>query len=164
MAGCWTACAATERYTLSVTRVVVFGYGNPLRGDDGAGWRVAEAFGANRSGHVLVRKGLQPLPEWAADLREVDVAYFVDASVSTTEPGLECLALAPETTYFDTHDMDPMHVLSLTRVAYGRAPRAYVVHVPAMEFDFSESLSPVACAGVCAAVRLLDDHISHLDR
>jgi Ni,Fe-hydrogenase maturation factor len=89
-------------------RVVVAGYGNPLRGDDAAGWLVAQALEARwlppagegrgagtvwraaagapigpagSHGHstVSVLSAQQPVPEWAPLLAEANVAYFVDA-------------------------------------------------------------------------------------
>jgi hydrogenase maturation protease len=139
------------------------GYGNPLRGDDGAGWRVAEAIAERWAHKVLVRTAQQPLAEWAADLSEADVAYFVDASVSTLEPRLQRLAIAPEVIRVASHDLDPAQILHLTHVVYGRTPRGFAVHVPAVDFEFSESLSTVASGGVRAAVCLLNNHISHLE-
>ena len=64
-----------------ITRVVVAGYGNPLRGDDGVGWWVADAIARRWRDHITVLAGQQPLPEWSLALARADVAYFVDASV-----------------------------------------------------------------------------------
>ena len=64
------------------TRIVVAGYGNPLRGDDGAGWRVACAVRERYAGRpdVEVLAGQQPVPEWAPVLAGAGVAYLVDAA------------------------------------------------------------------------------------
>ena len=91
-ARCWTACAATDSLTPLVPRVVVLGFGNPLRGDDGVGWLVAEAAAQRWPGRLVVRTGQQLVPEWAADLTDADVVYFVDASLEVDEAELEALS------------------------------------------------------------------------
>src|SRR5579859_558099 len=63
-----------------VARIVVAGYGNPLRGDDGVGWRVAEAVAEKWGERVCALTGQQPTPEWAPVLAAADIACFVDAT------------------------------------------------------------------------------------
>jgi hydrogenase maturation protease len=144
----------------SVARIVVFGYGNPLRGDDGVGWRVAEAVGEEWGGQVLVRTGQQPVPEWVEDLGHADVAYFVDASLVVATPELQLVSTAVDTGPVESHGLNPAQLMGLARAVHGRSPRAFALHVPAVDFDFGDSLSPVAVDGFRAAVRLLDAHIA----
>jgi hydrogenase maturation protease len=136
-------------------RVVVLGFGNPLRGDDSVGWRVAEAL-AQRWPELVVRTGQQLVPEWATDLAHADVVYFVDASLEIDEAVLETLVTDEVSAPIDGHDMAPAQLLLLTRAVFGRAPRASVLHVPAVNFEFGEVLSPLADSGVRRAVALLD--------
>lgn len=154
MAKCSIVCGATER--LRMARIVVLGYGNPLRGDDGAGWRVAEAIAERWAGLLVVRTGQQLVPEWAADLQTADIAYFVDASLGVDEPKLDPLRPDGEVAAIDGHDMGPAQLLRLARGVYGSTPRASVLHVPAANFEFSDTLSPVAAAGVRQATCLLN--------
>jgi hydrogenase maturation protease len=156
-APCWTVSAATE--ARRVPRVVILGFGNPLRGDDGAGWRVAEA-AAQRWPGLIVCTGQQLVPEWAAELTEADLAYFVDASLEVDEAELEALSTDGYPAPIEGHDLAPAQLLLLTHAVFGRAPRAFVLHVPAVNFDFGETLSPVAAHGVRRAVCLLNTHLS----
>jgi hydrogenase maturation protease len=143
-------------------RIVVLGYGNPLRGDDGVGWRVAEAVDASWAGQVLVRTGQQLVPEWAADLGEADVAYFVDASLEVAATTVRPVAAAVDVPWLDSHALDPAQLVRLTQAVYGRAPPAFAVHVPAARFEFGDTLSPVASAGVRDGVGLLNARIAQL--
>ena len=61
-------------------KVLVVCYGNPLRGDDGVGWIVAEKL-QQRSlpDFVFIQTHIQLTPEQAADLSEADLAIFIDA-------------------------------------------------------------------------------------
>src|SRR4051794_25887596 len=114
-----------------MTRILVIGYGNPLRGDDGVGWRVAEVIAERRAEQVAVRTGQQLVPEWAIDLHDADTAYFVDASIGVDTPELEPVAPDAVARPIDSHELEPAQLLLLTRLVYGRAPRAFVIHVPA---------------------------------
>ena len=137
-------------------RVVVLGFGNPLRGDDGVGWLVAEAAAQRWPGRLVVRTGQQLVPEWASELTDADVVYFVDASLEVDEANLEALSTNGQSLPIDSHDLAPAQLLLLTRAVFGRAPRAFVLHVPAVNFEFSDTLSPAAANGARRAVRLLN--------
>ena len=66
-------------------RSLVIGIGNPLRGDDGIGWRLAARLPA-RPG-LAVRCRQQLTPELAADLAVVDRLLLLDAWVAPGERG-----------------------------------------------------------------------------
>jgi hypothetical protein len=61
---------------------LVVGYGNTLRGDDGIGYRVAEAVAKWQLPQVRSIAVAQLLPELAADIGEVEIVMFVDAIVA----------------------------------------------------------------------------------
>lgn len=152
-----------------MTKLAVVGYGSPLRGDDAAGYEVARAIAGGRvahRSHVRVLFGIQPLPEWAAELAEADVAYFVDAApVAGAAPGgVEVVALepapAPRAGAAAGHAAGPAALLDLARTLYGRAPRAFLVTVPAELFSYADELSVAATAGVGEAVRLIERAIT----
>jgi hydrogenase maturation protease len=137
-------------------RIVVFGYGNPLRGDDGAGWRVAETVAERWTAQLVVRTGHQLLPEWAADLHRADVVYFVDASIEVDEPTLEPVSRDCEVAPIDGHSLGPRQLLRVAHEVFGRAPSGLLLHVPAISFGFGETLSPAAASGVRQAACLLN--------
>lgn len=141
----------------------MLGFGNPLRGDDGVGWVVAEAAAERWRGRVAVRTGHQLVPEWAADLSDADVVFFVDASLEVDETVLEILWTDEKSTPIDGHNLSPAQLLLLTRAAFGRAPRALVLHVPAVNFDFGQTLSPIAARGAGRAVCLLHAQLAALN-
>jgi hypothetical protein len=88
------------------------------------------------------------------------VAYFVDASLEVDEAELEALTTDGFPAPIEGHELAPAQLLLLTRAVFGRAPRAFVLRVPAANFDFGETLSPVAALGVRRAVCLLNMHLS----
>ncbi len=140
--------------------VLVVGYGNTLRGDDGAGPYVARRLGEPRP-DIRVVEAHQLTPEMAVDLAEVDLAVFVDARADAPERGVEVAEVAEVGGAASSHHVSPGTLLAMARALFGRAPRAYVVSLPAYSFDFADDLTPRAREAADAAVetigRLLDD-------
>lgn len=125
--------------------IVVIGYGNAMRSDDGLGLRVAEAIAEANYPGVRVRTVFQLVPELAPELAETRLVIFVDALVDS---GGSVVALTPveaeEITDWSTHAADPRTLLALTRSVFGRTPEAWWLKVPGRQFDFGEGLSSTA--------------------
>jgi hydrogenase maturation protease len=133
--------------------VLVIGYGNPLRGDDGLGPHVAETLAARGWPGVRVLTRHQLVPELAADLAGARWAVFVDARAGAAAPGVDVARITPgEAEAWTTHRADPRALLALARAVYGRAPAAWWVTVVGREFGFGEGLSPAAREAARAAV------------
>jgi hydrogenase maturation protease len=129
--------------------VLVIGYGNPLRRDDGIGPYVAGAF-AGRPG-VRALTPAQLVPELVADLADARLAVFVDARAAGA--GVEVARIAAgEAPGWSAHAGDPRALLALTAGVHGRAPEAWWVLVAGADFGFGEGLSPVGRANTAAAV------------
>src|SRR5579859_5307339 len=103
-----------------VARIVVAGYGNPLRGDDGVGWRVAEAVAENWGERVCVLMGQQPAPEWAPELAAAELAFLVDATHEAVR-GVCVRRLEPDVggQLLDGHTFGPAHLLGLAAALFG---------------------------------------------
>lgn len=124
-----------------MTRTLVIGYGNTLRGDDGAGIRAAERVATRLPGvDCLCVHELQP--ELAETISLYDTVIFLDATIrseclqqSTLEPG----SAAPD----GSHTLSPATLLSLSQTLYRRLPQsATLIEIPAVRCNFGESLSP----------------------
>ena len=138
---------------MSKRRLIVVGYGNPGRLDDGLGPAFAERAGRLGLPGVAVDSNYQLAIEDAATIAEFDVAVFADASVSGLEP-FNCVELAPkEGTCFTTHHVAPEQILHLARALFGAATQAYLIGIRGYAFDeFGERLSPRAEENLQAAL------------
>lgn len=137
----------------NVGSILIVGYGNELRGDDGIGPRVAEHIAAANYPGVRVRSVCQLVPELAAELAEARMVLFVDALADPDRTAVELTPVAAEEiTDWSTHIADPRTLLALTRAVYRRTPEAWWLKVPGRGFDFGEGLSAVAEEGVRQAV------------
>lgn len=126
-----------------MTRILILGYGNPLRADDGLGWVIA-----TRLQHELTSPGItiltdhQLTPELAEALSQVDHAILVDAG-ATGEPGtIETRDVAMAgSIHSSNHFSDAGELLRMAHDWYGHAPRMTMVTAPGYSFDYAEALS-----------------------
>ena len=148
----------------STAGLLVIGYGNTLRSDDGVGPRVADAVAA------LALPGVRALacplltPELADPISQARIAIFVDAAVDAPRE-IQMRKLAPaDTSQVMAHAASPATLLALARDVYGRAPEAWWLTIPVEDLGVGEKLSPLAQRGFehavkevekCAAERLM---------
>ncbi len=132
--------------------LLVIGYGNSLRRDDGVGPRVAEAIEA------LNLPGVQTLvcqllsPEHADPISRARRVIFVDAAVDRID-GVHFRKLEPgETSQLMAHAADPRTMLALSRDVFGRVPEAWWLTIPAIHLGFGTDYSSAAEAGFHSAV------------
>ncbi len=136
-----------------MAKILVIGYGNTLRSDDGIGVRVAEIVASWHLPEVRSLSRQQLTPELAADLAEVDLVIFVDACQSSTADKIELRALNPlDSTEIRSHFSDPSAILSLTQALYGKCPEAWWLVVPGVNFQLGECLSSIGEQGVAQAL------------
>jgi hydrogenase maturation protease len=134
--------------------VLVIGYGNPGRLDDGLGPAFAERVVALAIPGVTADADYQLNVEDAADLGHYDAVLFADASVDADAPfALRPLAPAHSGLGFSSHSVSPAALLGLAQSLFGATPRAYLLVIRGYAFDgFGEGLSPQATANLDAAV------------
>lgn len=127
--------------------VLVIGYGNVLRRDDGAGRRAAERI-AERFPDVECVSVHELHPELAEQAASKHLVLFLDAA-----PDIEFLQFRPVVPAGNrpvplTHSVDPERLMLLCRHLFDAAPEAYLVKIPAVDMSFGEDLSPVTAAAV----------------
>lgn len=137
-------------------RTLIIACGNPLRADDGVGWRVAEALEESvDDADVRIRSVHQLTPELAEDVSQVETVFFVDAAQSENPGSIEVEPVreTPGTPACLTHSVRPATLLTLARSLFGKAPaRAFLVTISGSRFDLSETLSEPAALAVSEAV------------
>ena len=138
--------------TLTETTFLVIGYGNTLRSDDAAGPLVAARVDALGIPGVRVVACPQLTPELAAELAEAGTVVFVDATADVTREVVRKPLAPDDTCPVSSHATDPRALLAMARELYGRAPAAWLLEVPAEDFEHGEELSVVTARGIEAAV------------
>ena len=141
--------------------ILIIGYGNPLRGDDGVGWRVAEQAAVSLAdAPVAVLTVHQLTPELAEPISRAGRVVFVDAAAEG-EPGtVNCFGLEdtgqrPVLQPIGSHLTTPDALLAMAGELFGRRPPATMVTIVGESFEVSEALTPVVAAAVPEAVECI---------
>jgi Ni,Fe-hydrogenase maturation factor len=92
-------------------------------------------------------------PELAAPLADADRAIFLDAHPVATGTHVRVRRLDHATSHVRfAHACEPTGLLDLSRRVYGRAPEAWWVTIPAVNFAFGAPLSARTEAGITEAL------------
>jgi hydrogenase maturation protease len=140
-----------------MSRVLLVGYGNPGRLDDGLGPAVAAHFEGLGLPDVMVQADYQLSVELCEELRHHEIVLFADASISGREP-FEVREVAPaDGLSFSTHSVSPAELLGLARRLFHAGCRGFSVGIRGYDFDaFGERLSTRATENLTAAVAFIE--------
>jgi hydrogenase maturation protease len=143
--------------------LLIFGYGNPSRGDDALGPLLIECLEALGLPNVELLTDFQLQIEHALDLQSRDRVLFVDAGVSCARPYVFSRLNARKDASFTSHVMSPMALLHAYQNLYGIPPPAYLLQVRGERFELGEPLSLQARINLDASFHLVRRLCSNLD-
>ncbi len=151
-------------------KVIIIGYGNPLRGDDGVGWYVA-----GRLADIADEKSVQVLachqltPEMAATIAPASLVIFVDAECGQTPGLIRRSTVVPSVPIGAKgcrrplgHIMSPEQILDIARDLFNATPSALLTTVCGQSFAHGEDLTPVvqrSCDQVILQIRQLIERL-----
>jgi hydrogenase maturation protease len=143
--------------------IALIGYGNDLRSDDGVGQTIANLVATWGLENVRTYAVHQLTPELAEIIAGVDAVIFVDAYPAGEETKVKFIELtASECSQEIAHALDPRSLLGLSQKLYDRLPKAWIVAIPAVNFEFGESFSPVTESAMFNAGKLIEDLIARI--
>lgn len=142
-----------------MARVLILACGNPLRGDDGVAWHVAEELQRTLPSHPgEIRCLHQFTPELAEAASHVRAVIFLDATTKGTPGQVVCEPVDAEAADSRfSHHLEPASVIALARQLYGASPQAFVVTVCGECFDHREGLSEIVAAAIPKMVRTTEE-------
>jgi len=124
-------------------RVLVVGYGNPLRRDDALGWHaVRELKRRTEPAEIQCLPTRQLTPELADRMRHADRVIFIDASAEAElgRVDVQRVEAIPGRPSF-SHRYTPAGLLALCQTLYSACPECYLVSVGAANFGHGEELT-----------------------
>ncbi len=132
---------------------LVIGYGNTLRGDDGAGPTAAGFLSQTGALDVIVVNQLTP--ELAEPISRASRVFFVDAHADLPAGQLEVKPLHPQKCE-RIHASSPGLLLEWSRTLYTRAPEAILIGIGGENYKLGEGLTPVVQDAARKACRLIE--------
>jgi len=146
--------------------ILLFGYGNPGRGDDAVGPALIEAMQTylddhNRSADVESQIDAECLTdmqlqiEHVTDMVDRDRILFIDADMSCEEGcALRLLPPAKDDSY-TTHAMSPGALLYTYQQVYGHpAPATYVLSIRTYTFELGDDICAEARQNLCLGIEM----------
>jgi hydrogenase maturation protease len=140
--------------------ILVLGYGNLDRQDDGVAWHVLgnlmKTFGhpvpnsididtLDQKNGIYFYYQLQLLPELADELFKYDRAVFIDAHTGAIPNDIEVVSITPSFQSSPlTHHLTVNSLLSIAQSINENVPDSILVSIRGFEFKFSQQLSQKA--------------------
>jgi hydrogenase maturation protease len=144
---------------MSRRKVLLIGYGNPSRRDDGLGPALAARVERLGIPDVAVEADYQLTVEDAVAVADAQVVIFADADAVGQEP-FSFRPLAPVAALaggISSHSVEPQEVLGLAEQIFGRKTEAYLMGIRGYNFEpFEEKLSKRAQSNLEAGLRFLE--------
>jgi len=137
-------------------KVLLIGFGNPAREDDGIGPAVAEIVENLQIEGVTVDSDYQLTVEDSAAAAEHDIVIFVDASIQGEGPfTFEKVPPRLEES-FSSHSVEPEMVIGLAEHLFRAKTEAYILGIRGYSFEmFTETMTAKAVENMGKAVDFL---------
>ena len=142
------------------TSIIVYGYGNPGRQDDGLGPAMIERIESAGMPHVQTRCNFQLNVEDAYTIAGGRAVIFVDASLDGDEPYVFYEIEPSAEIRFTTHSMAPQSVLALCNDLFNSERKAYMLSIRGYVWEFEEGLSAEAAQNLDQAFAFLENKIA----
>ena len=129
-------------------KILIYGYGNPGRQDDGLGNAMVEKLESWVKSEKLdgfeFDSNYQLNIEDAAAIHDKDLVIFVDASTEDIADFEFSAVDASTQVAFTSHAASPGYIVGLCRDIYGKIPPTYLLHTKGYTWEFKEGLSDKA--------------------
>lgn len=146
-------------------KILIYGYGNPGRQDDGLG----NAF-VNRIREWVAIEGLHDFSfdsnyqlniEDADAIANMDLVIFADASEEEIDDF--CLSKVDGTSEvsFTTHAASPGYIVKLCEELFNKKPLVLLLHIKGYEWEFKEGISEKANENLSAALIYMKKKLLH---
>jgi len=141
--------------------ILVFGWGNPSRGDDALGPLFVDRLAELALPGVECITDFQLQVEHALDLQDRRCALFVDASVDVAAPFAVSVIGPLQDASFTSHAMSPQSVLQVySDLNDAPPPPSWLLAIRGERFELGEPLSGNAARNIEAALAWAIDWLS----
>jgi hydrogenase maturation protease len=145
-------------------KILLYGYGNPGRQDDGLGNEFVEEMekwvAENKIENVEFDSNYQLNIEDADTISDKDIVVFIDATIEEIEDFyIDEVNPSDAKVEFTMHAVSPAFVLNLCNDIYKKFPKTYLIHIKGYEWDFAEGLTDKAKENLKKAIKFTKEKI-----
>lgn len=144
--------------------VLIYGYGNPGRNDDGLGvlaaLEIEKWINSNNIENARVETNYQLNIEDADEILGNDIVVFVDATINEDVINYRLSEVQPEgKTEFTMHAVSPGFILSLSQTLSDKTPKVFLLEIKGYDWEFIEKTSLKAKENLKKAISFLKEII-----
>lgn len=144
-------------------KILLYGYGNPGRQDDGLGILIAQEIEKwaeeKQYKTIFTDTNYQLNIEDAYNLNDFDKVIFADASTEKIK-NFKFYQLKPILNpRFSMHSVSPEFVIGLCHEIYGTTPDSYLLHIKGYEWNFMGEMTPKAEQNLADSFQFLCEKI-----
>ncbi len=129
-------------------QILIYGYGNPGRQDDGLGIALTTRLETwvleNQLPGFAFENNYQLNIEDAIEIANKDLVIFADASEEAIEDFCFSVVDGSAKLSFTTHAASPGYIVQLCKELFDREPRVLLLHIKGYQWAFQEGLSDQA--------------------
>ena len=128
-------------------KVLIYGYGNPGRRDDGMGIKITEMIEEWKNAHNLFQidtdSNYQLNVEDAEKISQYDIVIFADASQETNLTNFRFTKVEPneQQVEFTMHAVSPAYIVHLCQKLFHKKPAANLLSMKGYRWEFEEGIS-----------------------
>jgi hydrogenase maturation protease len=140
-------------------KILIYGYGNPGRQDDGLGVLLAEDIekwaSAQGYSNIHTDSNYQLNLEDAEAISEYDIVIFADASGEDINDFLLEELKPSAAVEFTMHAVSPAFILHLSNQVFDHLPEAYLLHIRGYKWEFMATMTENASKNLDIALTYL---------
>jgi hydrogenase maturation protease len=146
-----------------MVKLLLFGYGNPGRGDDALGPELIGRIAQLHLADVECQNDMQLQVEHVTDLAACKRVLFIDADISCAEPFDFSEIGAVKDDSYTSHAMSPTALLHAYSQVYGKdAPPAFLLRIRGYDFELGDPLTGKASANLERATEKVRDWLADI--
>ena len=137
------------------TPILMIGYGNSLRSDDGVGRYLVEIIEQQQLTSVKTISVHQLTPELVVEMANSKAVIFIDATACLSfEITVQMIEPIKKITRLG-HTSNPESLLSLCQKLYNKSPASWLITIPTNNFDLGENFSDLTRSAIPPALIIL---------
>jgi hydrogenase maturation protease len=149
-------------------QILIYGYGNPGREDDGLGIELvkkletwSKQIGLNG---IEFDSNYQLNIEDAETISVKDVVIFADASTEEIDEFILTEVTGESDAIFTTHAASPGYIVKLCTDLFGKCPHVYLLHIKGYQWEFREKISDRAEHNLKNAYEFMKNYLVNLHK